>query len=287
MENPLNKKDRAIRTAQKAKADKLEAEVIIPYTFWNGKFDKPIKKQFKISICTTCMNRLDDYKKSLMQNMKDNEDYPNLEFVLLDYNTTTDKIQEWVKEKMMPHIESGKFVYARTEDPQFYSMTHSRNLAFKIASGDIVNNVDADNYTKKGFATYLNSLANQHPEQAYFAKGKKMLRGRLGFYRKEFIELLGGYDEQIKDYGHDDHDLMNRAAGLGFTMLWFGGQFYANVGSKKHQTGNMAEKDWKWTEWRNKIISLENHRDKKFKANVGKEWGKAHIVKNLTEEIDL
>jgi predicted glycosyltransferase involved in capsule biosynthesis len=255
--------------------------------YWDGKFDKQIDKYLKVSLCITCMDRLHDLERTLPKNMADNSDYPNIEYVLLDYNSQ-DRLEYWVKTHMMEYIENGTLVYVKTEEPTYYSMTHSRNIAFKVASGDIVNNVDADSYTNEGFATYLNILAHQQPKRAIFGKGKRMLRGRLGFYRREFIELLAGYDEELKGYGHDDHDIMHRAWGLGFNLMWFGGQFYTAVEDhRKHQGSNYQYQSWKYTEKRNKIMSFFNLAAEKFKANEGHHWGKATLIKNFKEEIKI
>jgi len=244
-------------------------------------------KRYKISICTTCMDRLKDLKITLPENIQNNLRKTNVEFVVLDYNSTKDDIGAWIKSEMMEYIERGTLVYCRTEDPKHYSMTKSRNLAFKCASGDIVCNVDADSFTNKGFAWYTNRLANEMPERAIFAKGRRMLRGRLGFWRKEFIDNLGGYDETIDDYGHDDWDLMDRAWALGFTLMWFGGRYFAKTSSRKHGTENMYNPRWKETEARNKVISTKSLLAGKFKSNEGVDWGRAHIVKNFKEEFDL
>lgn len=258
---------------------KFEAKI------WDGSLKKDVIKNYKISLCTTCMNRTHDLKQTLPKNIETNSEYNNVEFVVLDYNSK-DGLGDWIKESMMQHIDSGKLVYYRTETPQFYSMTKSRNLAFKVASGDIVNNVDADNFVNQGFAEYVNILANQQTEKAIFAKGKKMLRGRLGFWKKEFIEILKGYSENIENYGNDDHDLLNRAWLAGFTMMWYGGKYYSNNGSRKHQTSNMKEKDWKLTEIQNKVISAENIIKRKIPGNDGS-WGVDVLVKNFKEEIIL
>ena len=258
-----------------------------PPLFWDGTFSNPIDKQYKISLCTTCMNRKDHLSQTLPKNIEDNKDYPNIEFVLLDYNST-DGLDDWIKSNMMDYIASGLLVYVRTEEPKGYSMAHSRNIAFKVASGDIVNNIDADNFTHKGFATYINKLANQMPEKAIFGKGKKMLRGRLGFYKEEFIKLLGGYDEGFMGYGHDDHDLLHRAWGLGFKLLWFGGDYWSAVPNhRKHQMENFDNKDWKHTEQINKIISCYNLAYKRFYANKKKHWGKATLVRNFEKELKI
>ncbi|MFD2148711.1 glycosyltransferase family 2 protein [Mucilaginibacter antarcticus] len=72
---------------------------------------------FKISFCTTCMNRLSHLKQTLKRNILDNEDYPNLEFILLDYNST-DGLKEYVRSELHTFITSKKLVYYRTEEPK-------------------------------------------------------------------------------------------------------------------------------------------------------------------------
>jgi hypothetical protein len=112
-----------------------------------------------------------------------------------------------------------------------------------------------------------------------------MLRGRIGFYRDEFLTLLGGYNEELDGYGHDDHDIMHRAWGLGMRMCWFGGQYHDQVVNKKHRTDNYKNRDWKYTENKNKMISYLNLAMGRFKANRGKPWGVGTVVKNFEEEI--
>ena len=64
---------------------------------WDGRFTKEVTKQYKVSICTTCMDRLSDLKQTLPQNIQDNLDYPNVEFVVLDYNSKKDDVDGWIK----------------------------------------------------------------------------------------------------------------------------------------------------------------------------------------------
>ena len=47
------------------------------------------------------------------------------------------------------------------------------------------------------------------------------------------------------------------------------------------------KKKWKETERENKIKSAKNIEEGKFIANEGKHWGKAHLIKNFKEEIDI
>ena len=262
-------------------------KVITPL-YWDGKFPKTIKKKYKISVVTTCMDRLKDLQITLKKNIEDNKDYKKFEFLVLDYNSTRDNVGKWIKRDMSEYIKAGVLNYYRTEEPTQYSMAHSRNVAFKLAEGWLVNSVDADNFINPGFFDYLNQLAHQQPQKAIFAKGKRSLHGRLGFYKHEFINLLGGYDEGLTGYGSEDHDLMHRAWGLGFKLLWYGGKFYKGTPDhRKHQVDNFDEKDWKYTENRNKVISLFNLTYGRFKANHKREWGKANVVKNFTELVSV
>src|SRR4051812_19983514 len=65
------------------------------------------RKPYSISFCTTCMGRLHDLAFTLPQNMADNADYPDLEFLVLDYHSE-DGLESWMAEHMRPHIEAGR-----------------------------------------------------------------------------------------------------------------------------------------------------------------------------------
>jgi len=258
---------------------------------WDRVFNNPVTKQYKISFCTTCMDRLYNLKETLPKNIEDNKVYSNVEFIILDYNSK-DKLKKWMKKNMKKHIKSGKVVYYRTIEPKYFSMAHSRNIAFKVATGDIVNNLDADNFTShpdipidECWASYLNRMANDCPEKVIFAKGKKGMRGRIGFYKKEFIELLGGYNEDLLGYGHDDHDLVKRAWAQDFIMYWWGGQYYSRIKTSNRERNQNMERRWKETENENKVKSAKNIEAGLFKANQGKHLGKANLIKNFSEEI--
>jgi hypothetical protein len=234
---------------------------------------------FRVSICTTSMNRLHDLKQTLIQNIKDNLDYPNLEFVLLNYNSTDD-IDTWVLRECNKYIESGLLKYYKTEDPKFYSMAHSRNVAFRLATGDIVNSIDADHFTNKGFASYINTLANTTCSNTIFVKSRQRNRGRISMFKSDFLRL-GGYDEEIKDYGFEDEDLLARARSLDFKIVRYGGEFCKVVPDHKiHPVNNYENKDWRYTQDRNAMLSIYNLFMGRFVANQGKEWGKALVTKN-------
>jgi len=248
----------------------------------------PIKvnKYRKISFCTTCMNRLNDLSKTLIPNILDNIDYPNVEFVLLNYNSS-DELEQWVQKNLMSYIESGVLVYFKTTEPEYYSMPHSRNVAFKAATGEIVNSVDADNYTHKGFAAIINRMAECRKRWAVFAKGKKAIHGRIGYYKNEFLDI-GGYDEGLTGYGFDDHNLLYRAMCMGFRLMWWGNKYFARIKTDKiNVMVNMKEKDWRKTERRNREISMDRLKKRELIANIDHHWGKAHLIRNFSEELEI
>jgi hypothetical protein len=245
----------------------------------------PVTTKYKVSICTTCMDRAADIKKTYMENLQNNERYSNVEFVLLNYGSKDD-LDAWAYQNLGDYIQRGILNYYRTDEPRFYSMTHSRNIAFKLASGDIVNNVDADHFTNPGFAGWINALANQfNDKKTVFVKSAQTNRGRLGLFKSEFVEL-GGYDEGIAGYGYDDTDLLMRAHHSGLRVVKFGGQYMRlTQDHERHPGNNYQVKDWKYTQRRNALISLLNVYCKRFKANEGHHWGRATLIKNLCAEV--
>ena len=253
---------------------------------WNNRFTKEVTKNYRVSLCTTCMNRIENLKVTLPANIKSNP-YPNTEFVVLDYNGS-DGIGDWIKAEMMEHIESGKLMFLRTEEPKYFSMPHAKNIASLAATGNIVNNIDADTFAKNNFAEFINRLASEQPEKAIFAKSRLLLRCRVGFWKKEFIEL-GGHDEMLIGYGHEDADMLHRAWMLGYKLMPFSrsGDFEGKIPDhRKHQGSNYKEAWWV-TEARNRFISYTNLILKKYRANEGIIWGKAKLIKNFSEEIEV
>lgn len=245
-----------------------------------------------ISICTTCMGRASDIKQTFLKNIHDNLSYStnpnNLEFLLLDYNSKDD-LEKWAQKNLMKLISKGLVTYYKTTEPQFYSMTHSRNIAFKLAKGNIVNNVDADHFINFGFCSQINLMANQFQDKAVFIKSRQKNRGRLSFFKDEFLSL-GGYDEELEGYGFDDKDLLYRAVKSGFRVVRYGGKFFNHTQDHaRHPLDNYKEKDkdWKFSQRRNTILSILNILSDRVIANEGKNWGKAELTKNFEERISI
>lgn len=191
----------------------------------------------KVSYCTTCKGRLHHLKETLPANLAAEAHNPNVEFVVLDYGSE-DGLGEWIHQNFQAEIESGRLRYARSEQP-FFRMAHAKNMAHRLATGDILCNVDADNFVPKDFSRWLGEQFDQDPHaiitplaltQGEFVKQRtaRVLKGqtpklsgiggRVAVSSEDFYKL-GGYDERIEGWGPDDLQFCLRARDAGLTPV--------------------------------------------------------------------
>jgi len=178
-----------------------------------------MKQYYKISFCTVTMNRLHHLRETLPVNLVDNTNYPNAEFLILDYNST-DGTEAWIRNNMQPYLDRGRLTYYRTSEPLYFRRAHSRNMAFRLATGDILCNLDADNFTGNNFASFINQEFVQQPNiflaadtlnRHYFIRD---VCGRICFWRNDLVST-GGFDEAMECYGDEDIDFLNKLRELG------------------------------------------------------------------------
>lgn len=214
-----------------------------------------MKERRKISFCTVCMNRLHHLRLTLPQNMLHNQDYPDCEFILLDYNSGDD-LEAWVLENMSSYIASGKLIYYKTTEPLYFHMSHSKNMAAKLGTGDIVCNVDADNYTGQGFASYINDVFSNGENLLLAAEqsANEMLIwdvfGRICVRKDDFVQI-GGYDENMLHYGFEDSDFVNRLRMNGLQRKGIPGEFLTAI---THPDKDRFAQDWLFTSLSNILL---------------------------------
>ena len=169
---------------------------------------------YKISITTVCMNRLSFLCKTLPVSIAENVGYPNLEFVVLDYNSQ-DGMEAWARKNLSKYIEAGILRYYKNDVPQYFDLSHSKNMVAKLATGDIICQVDADNYAGPNYAAWVNEIFSRHGRDTIITTLRKNhipfrdQGGKICVSKHLFSSVLG-YDESLVGYGIDDVDLVNR-----------------------------------------------------------------------------
>jgi len=160
-----------------------------------------MKLKNKISFCIVSMNRLYHL------------------FVLLDYNSK-DEIKSWVTNDLKKYIDMGILKFYSTSEPETFHRSHSRNVVMKLATGDIICNLDADNYLGKDFAFFINyqfSFSGNMFLTSAFADGST---GRVCMKKDDFLAVKG-YDERMSGWGFEDDDLYNRLSQSGLQNIKF------------------------------------------------------------------
>ena len=168
------------------------------------------------------MNRLDHLKSTLLANLEDTKNELNVEFILLDYNSE-DGMDEWVKNTLKNEIDLGKLIYYRTEDPQEFSHSHSKNMVFKLASGDILCSINADHFIGEGFSEFLRNKFGKNKAVFVTPQIPKNYKsswrpptdvfGKIALRKIDFQKSTG-FDERFKGYGFEDIDFVNRLSML-------------------------------------------------------------------------
>ncbi len=245
------------------------------------------------------MGRAHHLKETLPKNIRDNPAFDDMdvEFVVLNYNSKDD-LHEWMTTdpEMKSHIESGLVRYGKTTDPEFFHMSHAKNMSHRMATGDVLCNLDADNFTgpefakllHKNFSKKMDVVINPSVEVSRtFGKEDQGFFGRVAISRNNFM-ALGGYDEEFSGWGGEDEDLMQRAKGLGLDHLRFKSIKYLGVitHSNEDRVGNMVSaenldaeikdvEDKKYSKQSafNKLFNKLKVLAKPVQANMGKGFG--------------
>lgn len=167
-------------------------------------------------------------------------DNPDVEFVVLDYDCPSGT-GDWVMRTFAAEINSGRLRYARHEPAPYFKMAHAKNMAHRVATGDILCNLDADNFIAPNFSRWLVDRFSLDPQIFIFSRAVTLSRdfeqkiiwrllgiklpthglaGRIAISRRAFAEL-GGYDESYSAHGGDDLDFGLRARDLGLKAIRF------------------------------------------------------------------
>ncbi len=240
-----------------------------------------------ISFCTTCKGRLHHLRRTLLHNLTRTAGSIGREFVILNYGSR-DNLDGWAKENLSIWIKQGLVNYYHTAAPAFYISTHAKNVAHKLAKGEILVNVDADAYLPTGFPEHLAAL---------FRPGERIIvgsydRDRLGSHgscgliavRREDFYSVQGYDEQQHSgWGCDDANFRYRCEmhnGLKLVMLDRKWNLVIRH-SNRERVRYFRCKDISASARFSEELFRRMAATKDYVANKHQPWGKAIVCKNF------
>jgi hypothetical protein len=150
--------------------------------------------------------------------------YERAKFIVLDYGSR-DNLLSYLKTSYAEEIESGRLVvYSLLSPLGPFRMAHAKNMAHRlgmIEGGEILVNLDADNFTGEGFAHYIAQQFAADDDvflwsemiQGVLPRG---IHGRIAVTARAFLNS-GGYDEKYDTWGPDDKDFNARLRRLGYS----------------------------------------------------------------------
>ena len=205
--------------------NKLILEVYMPNTF-------------KLSFCSTCMNRKESLKKTLPVNLEIISKYAGLvELNLVNFirDDEGDEIHDWI----LSLGEMQNFNYHVCTEMDFWHASIAKNTSHLCASGFFLVNLDCDNFISEKWINDLCALSSYELDNSiylgYTGQIKKVYQpwrsnnfkikykfiadpnkdkhdgsaGLIGCSSRLFIEL-GGYDEGLPAMGGQDKNFLRR-----------------------------------------------------------------------------
>jgi predicted glycosyltransferase involved in capsule biosynthesis len=245
----------------------------------------------KISFCTTCMGRLFHLRQTCPKNIEHASSYENAEFVLLDYGSN-DGLEAWVENEMSNHIKSGRLSYYKTKDsPKYFVASHAKNIAHRLASGDILCNLDSDILIPDGFCQYIESVFKAKPN-SIIAFDSEDLYGNHGcagmvISRREHFYSVNGYDEEIRiGWGYDDMNFQFRCRMHNSLELFTPPKMCLSIPhSNEVRTMNFEDKDIQKTMKMSMDICEKAAAQEDYVANKSVQWGECLVFKNMSKEV--
>ena len=243
----------------------------------------------RISFCTTCMDRLFHLEQTYLRNIENASSYPDAEFVLLDYGSR-DGLEDWARNNLSEHISSGRVSFYRTDDPKTWVAAHAKNIAHRIATGDILCNLDSDILIPKMFCEYIGSVFSRKPEiiMAFDSEDPYGNNGCAGMViaRKEHFYSVNGYDEKIRSgWGCDDMNFQFRCRMRNSLELFVPPKVCLCIPhSNEVRTANCIDRDIEKTRAHSMKITERCAAERDYVANMSAPWGSGRVFKNFSAE---
>lgn len=231
----------------------------------------------RLSFCTTCKGRLHHlhqvYRANIEACLQAGGD---IEFVLLNADSP-DGMHEWV---IRDYLRDGVLAYHRTTVPiPTYAIPAADNTAMRLARGDAVSNLIADNLITTSYVRELRNILSTGPAARPLACAPPRCdlgtTGRLTLFKRDFLRL-GGYDERMLNWGYQDVDFVRRAWASGMSLRpWTrvtAGGVIAHSNAERVQFQQTRE-PLAQSNAHNAAMSKRAIESGQLQANTGRPWG--------------
>jgi hypothetical protein len=242
----------------------------------------PANADLSIVYCTCIKDRFEHLQKTLPANLSMCKGDEKSRFVILNYDCPDPRTDAFISEHFQDEMKTGKLVYLKLMEKEFFEFSHARNVSFRAAEGDIVCNVDADNFIGKGFSTFLRRALATPKTFVFGPKDGRGLRGRIAVRKEEWL-TLGGYDEGISGRLGEDGNLIERLHRSRFKGIEIVEESYCKTIS------HSDDSRFKYSTV-SKSAYLEKLRERKKQILLAPNkdgFGKGRVLKNFTEWIEL
>jgi hypothetical protein len=180
-----------------------------------------IEKCSKISLVTSCMNRNEFLKLSLLKSWVL---FPFKEIIIVDWSSKEDvsldlrygMIDVGVdSSKCQAFLDAHNIDILKVRDKKLYNHSEVRNYKVKHSTSDWILCIDADVMLTTDF---LSTLELTDENVYYINKSLKSDRGLFGtsLFSRKLYDEVGGFDEEIKYWGSEDSQFYERADKLGY-----------------------------------------------------------------------
>ncbi len=207
-----------VRHAPRYLLNMLAVRIITPETQKNVPFlskNLKIDSSTKISLITTCGNRLEYLKKGMHMYLDQNR--KNYEVIISVYSDK-EGTAEYLKKTCDAQIKDGLLKIVET-NAKVFNKARALNIAVSQASGDYVFLIDCDCYLKnENSINQMICIFNLH--NCLLASFNYM--GQM-LVKKEHFMNIGGYDTELRDiWAPDDSDFIARCVMFfGRTFIYF------------------------------------------------------------------
>lgn len=226
----------------------------------------------RISFCTSCCNRTHYLQQTLQHNLQQIAGTDH-QIIVVDYGSSDDL------QLFMQHFhrhENLKFYSIDTDD---WHMSKAKNAAHAAADGDILFNLDCDNFISKKLISHVETVMSEQPNcifhNADCPAGEPTdldyttasilpdmwshgdgTGGRIALKAENFF-MLGGYDESLEVMGYQDNDLISRAKESRLVYIREPREAQA-IKHSKCESLSISEEEWYAMDIKNKSISEAN-----------------------------